>query len=249
MSKILIVEDDLNTGAILLDALRFCGHVADWVATADEAVARLLACNYELIILERDLSDGSGLDLCLDFRQKGGKIPIFMLSASLSVSDKVSGLDAGADDYLIRPFAMTEFYARVNALLRRPVTSYASSKLGDLEIDCFQGVVTRRGEEIQLRAHEMALLEFLIRYHKQAFSAKDLLEKVWSSESHSTEAAVRKTINRLREKLDVPHHSYILCRKNIGYQFVPASTPMPEKPMPEQNQFVGSQMTAVSFMV
>ena len=143
---------------------------------------------------------------------------MLMLTARVDVADRVEGLEAGADDYLTKPFAMSELVARVNALLRRPVETYATLKLGDLELDSAGGVVFRKGEEIQLRSNEMSVLEFLVRHPEHTFSARELLNRVWPSDSNSSEAAVRKTITRIREKLDANGCSYILSLKNLGYR-------------------------------
>jgi DNA-binding response OmpR family regulator len=173
--------------------------------------------------LDWNLGSESGLELCQEYRKKGGTVPILMLTGRSETASKVMGLSEGADDYLSKPFAVSELNARVNAILRRSRETYISLKLGDLELDPRRSVVIRNNEVIELRPLEAALLEFLMRHPDQFFSSNDLLNRVWSSESDSSEDAVRKTVNRIRQKIDViGKESYISNLKNLGYKiFVP----------------------------
>ena len=219
MPKILIIEDDPETAEAVSEGLSAAGHVVEWVDNSLEGLQRLSIYDYELVVLDWNLGEESGLELCKAYRQKGGRVPILMLTGRAELENRVSGLEGGADDYLTKPFAIRELNARVTAVLRRPIANFVSLKRGGLELEPSRGVAIRNGEEIQLRALELAVLEFLMRSPDQFFSANDLLNRVWSSESESTEEAVRKTINRIRQKLDVGDQSYIVSVKNQGYKF------------------------------
>ena len=218
MSKILVIEDDPETAEALVDGLEAGRHVVEWVETRLEGQQRLAIYDYDIVVLDWNLGNESGLDLCREYRQSGGTTPILMLTGNSDVKDRVAGLEHGADDYLTKPFALSELNARITAILRRPKSSYVSEKLGDLEVDATRGLVKRKGEEIPMRSLELAVLGFLIRYPDQYFSSNDLLNRVWSTESESTEDAVRKTINRIRQKLDTPDVTYITNIKNLGYK-------------------------------
>jgi two-component system, OmpR family, manganese sensing response regulator len=218
MPKLLLVEDEPEIAESIVDALESAGHIVEWVPTKSEGSELLFVYNYDLIVLDWNLGSESGLDLCSEYRSKGGHTPILMLTGKSSVADKVAGLEHGADDYLAKPFDVSELNARVNALLRRPKNSYVTEKSGDLEIDARRGVVTRKGEEIPMRNLELAVLSFLMRHPDQHFTSNDLLNRVWSGESESSEEAVRKTINRIRQKIDTEDASYIANVKNLGYR-------------------------------
>ena len=219
MSKILVVEDETEIAESILDSLALANCVGEWASTKTEGLQRLLIYNYDMAILDWNLHRESGLDLCKEYRAQGGEIPILMLTGRNSVQDRVAGLDVGADDYMTKPFSVDELLARVRALLRRRSDGkIVSLKCGDLQLEPRRGVVLVRGEEVALRQLEVCLLEFLMRRPDQFFTANELLNYVWSAESDSTEAAVRKTINRLREKIDRGPDSYILNVKNSGYK-------------------------------
>ncbi|NJL72512.1 MAG: response regulator transcription factor, partial [Candidatus Competibacteraceae bacterium] len=144
------------------------------------------------------------------------------LTGKSSVEDRVTGLDAGADDYLPKPFSMKELSARVRALLRRPEPMVSELvQLGPLQIDLKFHKVMRGHEEVNLLAKEISLLEFLVRHRGQVFSVDDLLNKVWHSESDSSEDAVRQCVTRLRRKIDGDgEDSLIITVKGLGYKVV-----------------------------
>jgi DNA-binding response OmpR family regulator len=166
------------------------------------------------------LPELSGMEVCRRYRQTKGKTPILMLTAKNSVEDKEAGLDAGADDYLTKPFNMKELAARVRALIRRasdhPNNMY---KLRDIEIDASEFRVTKAGSEIHLLPKEFRLLEFLVRHPHQVFSAEDLLASVWESDTSALLDTVRGHIKRLRKKLDTPGETSIISTVyGIGYR-------------------------------
>ncbi len=220
MAKILLVEDDIETLDAVADALELQNHVVEKVIDGNEAADRLKFYFYDLVVLDWGLPGRSGIDICQEYRGRGGKTPVLMLTGRKEFDDRVHGLDAGADDYLPKPFNMAELIARTRALLRRPAGLVADVlSVQDVVLDLKTKKVTRAGVEIPLLAKELAVLEFLMRHCDQVFSVTDLLEKVWHSESDSTEIAVRQTITRLRKKLDADSRDPIVKTiKGLGYK-------------------------------
>ena len=222
MAKILLVEDDQAVAEAIVDALEFESNVVEHVDCGLEASQRLKLYQYDLVVLDWDLPRKSGVEVCGEYRSGGGTLPILMLTGKSSVEDRVTGLDAGADDYLPKPFSMKELSARVRALLRRPEPMVSELvQLGPLQIDLKFHKVTRGQEELNLLAKEISLLEFLVRHRGQVFSVDDLLNKVWHSESDSSEDAVRQCVTRLRKKIDGEgENSLIVTVKGLGYKVV-----------------------------
>ncbi|MBX9941802.1 MAG: response regulator transcription factor [Candidatus Obscuribacterales bacterium] len=222
MAKILLVEDDTNLGQLLKLQLEQGRHLVDHVAGGFIALSQLKVNTYELIILDWMLPDLSGVDVCRQFRGQGGRTPILMLTARGSVEDRASGLNAGADDYLVKPFAPVELNARVQALLRRPVT-YAGKLLTvrDIELDTETARVFRAGQEIDLTAKEFALLELLMRYPNQSFTLETILSRVWQSDSNASVDTVRTHMKTLRRKLgDTDETGIIRTKRGAGYRIV-----------------------------
>jgi len=222
VAKILLVEDDQAVAEAIVDALEFESNVVEHVDCGLEASQRLKLYQYDLVVLDWDLPRKSGVEVCGEYRSGGGTLPILMLTGKSSVEDRVTGLDAGADDYLPKPFSMKELSARVRALLRRPEPMVSELvQLGPLQIDLKFHKVTRGQEELNLLAKEISLLEFLVRHRGQVFSVDDLLNKVWHSESDSSEDAVRQCVTRLRKKIDgESENSLIITVKGLGYKVV-----------------------------
>ena len=222
MAKILLVEDDQAVAEAIVDALEFESNVVEHVDCGLEASQRLKLYQYDLVVLDWDLPRKSGVEVCGEYRSRGGTLPILMLTGKSSVEDRVTGLDAGADDYLPKPFSMKELSARVRALLRRPEPMVSELvQLGPLQIVLKFHKVMRGQEELNLLAKEISLLEFLVRHRGQVFSVDDLLNKVWHSESDSSEDAVRQCVTRLRKKIDGEgENSLIVTVKGLGYKVV-----------------------------
>lgn len=205
MGKILLVEDDLNLTGVVTDLLAVDLHRVEHVASGLDGQQMLAMYGYDLIILDWELPAVSGVDICKKFRAGGGTTPILILTGKGSADDKEVGLDAGADDYLTKPFNGKELRARVRALLRRPSAfSGGTLSCGDLLLDPVKFFVSRNGSEIRLAAREFALLEFFLRHPGQPFTAEALLARVWLSEEECSLEAVRMCIKRLRTKLDLP---------------------------------------------
>lgn len=222
MAKILLVEDDTNLAFLVKMQLEQARHLVDHVDSGLNAISQLRFTNYELIILDWMLPDISGVDVCRQYRGSGGRCPILMLTARGAIEDKASGLNAGADDYMVKPFHPLELNARVQALLRRP-QSYAGKVLQvrDLELDCEAGRVFKAGQEIDLTSKEFSLLELLMRYPNQSFSLETILNRVWQSDSTASVDTVRTHMKTLRRKLgDSEENGLIRTKRGAGYRIV-----------------------------
>lgn len=220
MIKILLAEDDKLVAETVADALQLAQYEVELVETGLKAQERIMNSKYDIAILDIGLPEKDGLELLEDYRASGGSMPILILTGKNSIENRVEGLETGADDYICKPFAMDELLARVRSLLRRPQPLIADRvNINGLSIDLQRGTVSREGErEVSLLAKEIALLEFLLKNRGKYFSAIELLNKVWASESDSTEDAVRQCFVRLRKKLDKPgEQSLIKSNRNMGY--------------------------------
>lgn len=220
MAKILLIEDDRALAAMIVDWLNTEQHVVETVENGDDGFDRISFYEYDLAIIDWELPYMSGVDILRNYRRKGGMMPVLMLTGKGTIDEKERGLDAGADDYLTKPFHVKELSARLRALLRRPPVAHKStlSAFG-IELDTISRTVIRGGVEIELVPKEFALLEFFMRHPNQVFSAEALLNRVWSSESEATVEALKSCIKRLRKKIDAEGEESIL--KNIhgvGYK-------------------------------
>lgn len=221
MAKILIAEDDTSLGMSLQFTLESEKHVVELVTDGLEALDRLKLYPYELVILDVDLPGLSGFEVARQFRDCRGAIPILMLTGKTTINDKASGFDAGADDYLTKPFDMRELLMRINALLRRP-SIYAGNVIEGrgISLDTSTRIAHKGSEKIELTAKEFELLEFLMKRPDQYFSVDDLLDQIWTSESESSELAARQLIRRLRKKIETEGEApVIVTSKGLGYKF------------------------------
>ena len=221
MAKILIAEDDTSLGMSLQFTLESEKHVVELVADGLEALDRLKLYPYELVILDVDLPGLSGFEVARQFRDCRGAIPILMLTGKTTINDKASGFDAGADDYLTKPFDMRELLMRINALLRRP-SVYAGNVIEGrgISLDTSTRIAHKGSGKIELTAKEFELLEFLMKRPDQYFSVDDLLYQIWTSESESSELAARQLIRRLRKKIETEgEEPVIVTSKGLGYKF------------------------------
>lgn len=224
MAKILIVEDDRALSELIVDWLTGEKHVPEPVYEGTEGRERLKFYKYDAVILDWELPGVSGPQICQEFRDAGGHTPIIMLTGKKELVDKTTGLDAGADDYLTKPFHMEELSARLRALLRRGATEMSRTVLtaGHVSLDTISRKVVSNGKELNLQPKEYSLLEFLLRHPNQPFSAETLLDRVWSSESDASPDTVRLQIMRLRNKIDVDgKESMIRTIHRVGYILVP----------------------------
>lgn len=218
MPKILVVEDD----PILLDAIGELLHseqyLVEAVGSGHDASAALRINPYDLVILDWSLPGLSGVDLCRQIRAGRSNVPVLMLTAHADIADKEAGFDAGADDYLTKPFDPRELKARVKSLLRRQGTVIEDEcRIGNICLNRKSRKVTVEGREIKLLPTEFALLELFLRYPNQVFSTEGLLDRLW--ESDGTHEGVRTAIKRLRQKIDLPEKpSVITTIHGVGYR-------------------------------
>jgi two-component system OmpR family response regulator len=200
----LLLEDDQDAGGFLAKGLRESGFAVDLVADGREGLFRVTETRYDLIATDRMLPHLDGLEIVRLLRQRGDNTPVLVMSALGSVDDRVKGLRDGGDDYLTKPFAFSEFLARVEALLRRTGNRETLSVLraGDLQVDLASRRVTRAGREISLTAREFQLLEFLLRRAGQVVTRTMLLEGVWDLQFDPQTNLIDVHISRLRQALD-----------------------------------------------
>ncbi len=219
MGKLLVVDDDQSLVATITEWLKMERHSIETAYKGQEALDKLMVFDYDLIILDWDLPELSGLAICKQLRSKGKMTPVLMLTGKSSVIDKEAGLDAGADDYLTKPFHPKELAARVRALLRRPVTiSSATLTKGNIVLDTVKRKVTRQDEEIALQPMEFALLEFLLRHPDQLFSTDALLRRCWPDDTEISPDAIYTCIRRIRKKIDVEGTASIIRTvHSLGY--------------------------------
>jgi DNA-binding response OmpR family regulator len=227
MAKVLLVDDDVRLSAIVDDVLTGEGHELEYHSRGQDGWAKMLTEEYDLIILDWNLPDATGPDLCKRFREAGKYTPVLLLTGRDKTADKVEGLDAGADDYLTKPFSLQELSARVRALLRRfqanPIDNKtAPLSAGDLVLDRKSRQAIRNGSKVLLLPKEFALLEFFMLHPEQVFSPNDILDKVWSEEDESSPDTVRVHITKLRSKLGGSlEDSPIKTLHRVGYMFSP----------------------------
>jgi DNA-binding response OmpR family regulator len=220
MARILLVEDDVEFAKTVQQFLQAESYLVDWADNGDSALKLLSSSKYDATILDWGLPDLSGLEIVKRIRAGGSIMPMLFLTGRQAVDERITGLDAGADDYVTKPVHMAELSARVRALLRRQ-SGGRSDKLeaGSLALDPRSYRVTRNGEEIRLSAREFELLEFLMRNPNEVFSNDALLDRVWSADSEVTPDAVRVCVKRIRQKLGQDSESIIETVHGIGYRF------------------------------
>lgn len=203
MSKLLIVDDDTELTAVLAEWLDGEGYIVEQADNGSDALSRLKLYEYDLVILDVSMPGLDGFEVCRRYRGSGGMLPVIMLTGKGAISDKTEGFDAGADDYLTKPFHPKELSIRIKALLRRPSQIVSPVfKVGHLTLDSAARRVLVAGEEIKLLPQEFALLEFLMRNPNRVFSSDEILDKVWSNEKDTANDTVRVHINKLRKKID-----------------------------------------------
>ncbi|HEY9718195.1 MAG TPA: response regulator transcription factor [Trichormus sp.] len=223
MAKVLVVEDNRELASMINDWLVFEHYEVEFAYTGSDGMEMLQHYLYDAIILDWELPNKSGIEICRDFRSSGKMTPILMLTGKSEIDDKEMGLDAGADDYLTKPFHMKELGARLRAIIRRSANAPSNVlKAGDIELNPTTFEVTKGGAPIDLLKREFALLEFFMRNPNRVFSAEALLDRVWTSESDATAEALRTTLGRLRKKIDTPKaDSLIKTVHGVGYKLQP----------------------------
>jgi len=199
--RVLVIDDEAEVRSVVARALRADGHA---VATAEdlESARERVAEGTDLIVLDLRLPDGFGLELCRELRADGSTVPILLLTALSQVALRVEGLDAGADDFLGKPFAVAELRARVRALGRRGALPRGLTyRNADLVLDVAGRHATRAGQEVAITAREWAILEILVRRAGRVVSRLDLLESVWGDASETAASSLEVLVGRLRRKL------------------------------------------------
>ena len=218
--RVLLVEDDARLSASLAASLGDAGYAVDVVADGEQAELFAEAAPYDGIILDVMLPKRDGVLVCRTLRARGLTTPILMLTARDAIEDRVQGLDSGADDYLVKPFALHELLARLRALLRRNAPSKTGALiLGDLIADPATHAVTRAGQPIILSAREFALLEYFLRHPRQILTREMIESHIWNYDFLSASNVVDVYVRRLRRKLDDPFaHRLIVTVRGVGYR-------------------------------
>jgi two-component system OmpR family response regulator len=202
--KLLLIEDDAETSAFVANGLREHGHVVDVADNGRDGLFLAAGEPYDVVIVDRMIPGLDGLALVKTIRGAGQKTPVLFLTALGGIDDRVAGLDAGGDDYLVKPFAFAELLARINALARRPpiASTETTLRVQDLELDLVKRSVTRGGHRIDLQPQEFKLLEYLLRHAGRVVTRTMLLENVWGFHFEPRTSVVETHISRLRAKVD-----------------------------------------------
>src|SRR4051794_15350966 len=218
--RILLIEDDRKTADYIAKGFAQAGHVCDVLANGRQALVQATHEPYDVFVVDRMLPELDGLSLIKAVRAAGVKVPALFLTAVGGVDDRVEGLEAGGDDYLVKPFAFSELLARVNALGRRPPVQDQKTVLRtvDLELDLVKRTVMRGGMRIDLQPREFSLLEVLMRNEGRVLTRTMLLERVWDFHFDPKTSVVETHISRLRSKIDRPFAVQLLHTvRNTGY--------------------------------
>ena len=217
--RILLVEDDTKLSDMLGRSLREQGYAVDVSPDGADAVYQASVNEYDALILDVNLPKQSGLEVSRALRAKGRAMPILMLTARDALTDRVTGLDAGADDYLVKPFELDELYARLRALLRRmPALLPTTLTIDDLVIDTRGQEVARGGKHIPLTTKEYVMLEYLARNAGRVIGRAELCEHVWDANHDPFSNAIEVYINRLRKKVDDAGGTPLIhTRRGAGY--------------------------------
>jgi DNA-binding response OmpR family regulator len=218
--RTLVVEDEPGIALFIRQGLSEAGYAVDVAGDGEEGLDYALAAEYDAIVLDILLPRMDGLDLLRELRDRGMMTPVLLLTARDAVEDRVQGLDAGADDYLVKPFAFSELLARIRALLRRPpLQTEAVLRVGDLEMDLPRHEVRRAQRVIELSPREFALLEYLIRHPTQVLSRTQIIEHVWNFDFSYESNVVDVYIGYLRRKLNRGSDTRLIHTvRGVGYR-------------------------------
>jgi two-component system OmpR family response regulator len=218
--KLLLVEDDKEAAGYLKRGLSEAGHTVDFAATGRDGLMLAVGEAYDVIVLDRMLPEIDGLAILRTIRASGVKTPVLLLTALGGIDDRVEGLNAGGDDYLVKPFAFAELLARVHALARRPPPQDVQTELivADLKLDLLKRTVSRGGQRIELQQREFQLLEYLMRHTGRVVTRTMLLESVWDFHFDPKTNIVETHMSRLRGKVDRGHgQELIRTVRGAGY--------------------------------
>jgi two-component system OmpR family response regulator len=222
--RILLVEDEVKMSRALRRGLEHEGHAVDVTADGNDGLSKALEYDYDAVVLDVMLPGRDGFSICRELRAGGKWSPVLMLTARDAVEDRIRGLDAGADDYLVKPFAFGELLARLRALVRRgPSERPPVISVGDVELDPAAHTVTRSGTAVDLSAREFALLEFLMRHPGEVLSRARILEQVWDYSYSGFSNVVDVYVAYLRRKLERPFgRPLIRTVRGVGYALDPS---------------------------
>ena len=222
--RILLIEDDISLAEVLAEALGDYGYAVDIVHDGEMGLEQGMREDYSAILLDVNLPKLDGIQVCKRLRSSGCTVPILMMTALDANTDKVVGLDAGADDYVVKPVDLLELMARIRALMRRgKVIAETKPVWGDLVLDPSSHEVTYNAKKLELTPKEFALLELFLRSGKRVLSRPAIINHLWSTDEPPSEEAVKAHIKYLRQKLrlvDAPH-DFIETVRGLGYRLKP----------------------------
>lgn len=223
--RVLVIEDEPEMRGMLSDNLEFEGYEVTTAESAEQALLELERFNFALLIVDVMLPGMSGIDLCGTLRSRGSRVPIIMLTARTQESDRIRGLDSGADDYVSKPFSVRELLARVRAQVRRDDWHSQTGEefsFGDVTVRLRQRLVMRKGRRIALSAREFELLRYLVAHRNEVVSREQLLRDVWGYHQLSVTRTVDNYIAKLRTQLEPRPHEprYIVTVHGSGYQLL-----------------------------
>ena len=225
--RLLVVEDDARLADMLARSLREKGYAVDTSGDGEDAIVQAAVNEYDAIVLDVNLPKKSGLEVSRELRRRGKAVPILMLTARDTLGDRVTGLDAGADDYLTKPFELEELYARLRALMRRmPSLLPPVLQVGDLSVDTAAQTAARAGTPLRLTSKEYTMLEYLARHAGRVIGRAELCEHVWDENHDPFSNAIEVYINRLRRKVDEgAAEPLIHTRRGAGYMLASLDAP------------------------
>jgi heavy metal response regulator len=224
--RVLLVEDEPRIAGFISRGLSEEGHAVDVASDGEEALDWPRLVDFDVIILDVMLPVRDGIDVCRTLRARGAHTPILMLTARDTIDDRVRGLDSGADDYLVKPFAFAELLARLRALLRRdPAAQGSLLHAGDLTLDTTTRAATRGGEAIDLTTKEYAILEYLMRHPNHVLTRTMISEHVWNYDFDAESNVIDVHVRNLRRKIDDPFSTKLLQTvRGAGYRIVGSRT-------------------------
>ncbi|GEP12685.1 winged helix-turn-helix domain-containing protein [Methylobacterium gnaphalii] len=210
--RILLIEDDRRTADLIGEGLVGAGHLVDYATDGNEGLRRARTAAYGVVVIDRMLPGLDGLEIARRLRASSVRTPLLFLTTMSGIDDRVEGLEAGADDYLVKPFAFPELLARLNALARRLPLAQVETvlRVGDLEMDLVSRRVKRAGEIVELQAREFQLLAYLMRNAGSLVSRRQLLENVWEFHFEPRTNLVETHMSRLRAKVDRDFDSWLI---------------------------------------
>jgi two-component system OmpR family response regulator len=222
--RVLLIEDDTVIGSAVREQIEDGGHSVDWAQRLDSAQDAMASASFDLILLDLMLPDGRGISFLKGLRARGVQVPVLILTALDQISDRIEGLNAGADDYLVKPFDLAELSARIGAVARR-YANHPSPAItwGDLAFDLAARSATRAGKTVTLTAREWVLIEAFLQRPSQLFPKASLEERLYSFDTEIESNALEVHISRLRKKLGA---GIITTERGLGYRLGQASGPL-----------------------